>query len=102
VLIILQAPFLVAQAKASTATGGDVTACVEALGRMTMAYTVGVTACPASARWLADKGDLYFSARLGVLSSLLFSVLSWLYHQNPEETINKQARIFSDYLKTSL
>jgi hypothetical protein len=69
---------------------------------------VGVTACPASARWLADKGDLYFSARLGVLSSLLFSVLSWLYlsdskdHQNPEETINKQARIFSDYLKTSL
>lgn len=76
---ILQAAFLVAQATASTATGGDASARAQALGRMTTAYTIGATIGPAMGGWLADRGDLYFSAKLAVVGSLASVVLSLLF-----------------------
>jgi MFS family permease len=105
---VLQAAFLVAQATASTATGGDATARAAALGRMTTAYTVGATVGPALGGWFADKGDLYFSAKLAVLGSLVSVVLSWLYLPNSKNDEQKQKRTieknesFSSSLKASL
>ena len=75
----LQAAFLVAQATAATATGGDAAARAKALGRMTTAYTCGATIGPALGGWLADQGDLYFSAKLAVVGSLVSAILSLMY-----------------------
>jgi MFS family permease len=79
---VFQAAFLVAQATAATTTGGDPTARARALGRMTTAYTVGATIGPALGGWLADHGDLYFSAKLAVVGSLVSLVLSSMFLPN--------------------
>ncbi|KAG7371835.1 arabinose efflux permease family protein [Nitzschia inconspicua] len=76
---VLQAAFLVAQATASTATGGDAAARAQALGRMTTAYTIGATIGPVLGGWLADHGDLYFSAKVAVVGSLVSVILSWAF-----------------------
>ncbi|KAL3912043.1 MAG: hypothetical protein SGILL_007041, partial [Bacillariaceae sp.] len=104
---ILMAAFLVAQATASTATGGDATARAAALGRMTTAYTIGATVGPALGGWLADRGDLYFSAKLAVLGSLASVVLSWLYLPNAKQSKqekgnDKEVSSFTDSLRASL
>lgn len=89
---VLQAAFLVAQATASTATGGDVAARARALGRMTTAYTCGATLGPALGGWLADRGDLYFSAKIAVIGSLASVVLSLLYLPDGNGTVNKNEK----------
>lgn len=96
---ILQAAFLVAQATAATATGGDAAARARALGRMTTAYTIGATIGPAMGGWLADHGDLYFSAKLAVVGSLVSVVLSWMYL--PDTTATKESKTKDENKKPS-
>ena len=86
----LQAAFLVAQATAATATGGDAAARAKALGRMTTAYTCGATIGPALGGWLADQGDLYFSAKLAVVGSFVSAILSLLYLPDAHHASNEK------------
>lgn len=96
---VLQAAFLVAQATAATATGGDPTARARALGRMTTAYTVGATIGPALGGWLADHGDLYFSAKLAVMGSLVSLVLSYMFLPDATAPVTGSAEKQSDNSK---
>jgi predicted MFS family arabinose efflux permease len=96
---VLQAAFLVAQATAATATGGDPTARARALGRMTTAYTVGATIGPALGGWLADQGDLYFSAKLAVVGSLVSLVLSYMFLPDATATVTDSEDDGSDNAK---
>ncbi|CAB9508079.1 22 member 18 [Seminavis robusta] len=79
---MLQAAFLVAQATAANVTGDDNAARARALGRMTTAYTIGATVGPALGGHLASMGDLYFSAKIAVVGSLISVVLSILFLPN--------------------
>lgn len=88
----LQAAFLVAQATAATATGGDAAARAKALGRMTTAYTCGATIGPALGGWLADQGDLYFSAKLAVVGSLASAILSLMYLPDAHASNDKKGK----------
>jgi predicted MFS family arabinose efflux permease len=101
---VLQAAFLVAQATAATATGGDPTARARALGRMTTAYTVGATIGPALGGWLADQGDLYFSAKLAVVGSLVSLVLSLMFLPDTSDNARKEKNpaSISESLQNSL
>uniref|UniRef100_A0A7S3L6Q3 Major facilitator superfamily (MFS) profile domain-containing protein n=1 Tax=Amphora coffeiformis TaxID=265554 RepID=A0A7S3L6Q3_9STRA len=76
---MLQHAFLVAQATAATSCAGNDVARSAALARMTTAYTVGASVGPALGGFLAGHGDMYLSAKLAVVGSLLSVVLSLLF-----------------------
>lgn len=73
---IFQAGFLCAQLSASQVTC-DGPERVKALGRLTMAYTVGMILGPALGGWLGASGDFYFGATIAVYGSLLSVVLTY-------------------------
>jgi len=75
---IFQAGFLCAQLAASQATK-DGTERVQALGRLTVSYTVGSVVGPAIGGWLGSSGDYYFGAKLAVGGSLLSVALTLLF-----------------------
>lgn len=108
---VLQAAFLVAQATAATATEGDAAARAKALGRMTTAYTCGATIGPALGGYLADRGDLYFSAKIAVVGSLVSVILSLMYlpdanapapDNEKDERDEASSSSFSESLRNSL
>mmetsp|Transcript_6468 Transcript_6468/g.10886 ORF Transcript_6468/g.10886 Transcript_6468/m.10886 type:complete len:448 (+) Transcript_6468:95-1438(+) len=72
---ILQAGFLCAQVAASQATS-DGAERVQALGRLTMSYTVGSVLGPTIGGLLGASGDYYLGAKLAVAGSLLSVILS--------------------------
>lgn len=72
---IFQAGFLCAQVAASQATM-DGAERVQALGRLTMSYTVGSVLGPAIGGLLGASGDYYLGAKLAVAGSLLSVVLT--------------------------
>lgn len=74
-----QHAFLVAQAVAATSCVNDDAARAQALGRMTTAYTIGATVGPALGGYLAERGGMYFAAKLAVFGSILSVVLSFLF-----------------------
>lgn len=77
---IFQHAFLVAQAVAATSCANHESARAQALGRMTTAYTIGATIGPALGGYLTEyHGDMYLSAKLAVVGSLVSVVLSMLY-----------------------
>lgn len=78
----VQHGFLVAQSMAATSTAGNDGARATALARMTTAYTIGASIGPALGGFLAGKGDLYVSARLAVVGSLVSVVLSLAFLPN--------------------
>ena len=74
---IFQQGFLCAQLAASQGTK-DGAERVQALGRLTMSYTIGSVLGPAIGGWLGSSGDYYFGAKLaagGSLASVLLTVL---------------------------
>lgn len=75
----LQHAFLVAQAIAATSTAGNDVSRSAALARMTTAYTIGASVGPALGGFLAGHGDMYLSARLAVVGSLVSVVLSLVF-----------------------
>jgi MFS family permease len=86
----LQHAFLIAQAVAATSTAGDDKARAQALGRVTTAYTIGASIGPALGGFLAGHGDLYLSARLAVVGSLVSVVLSLVYLPNASNPNKKE------------
>lgn len=74
---IFQAGFLCAQLAASQATK-DGAERVQALGRLTMSYTIGSVLGPAIGGFLGSSGDYYLGAKLAVGGSLLSAVLTVL------------------------
>jgi OCT family organic cation transporter-like MFS transporter 18 len=72
---IFQAGFLCAQVAASQATM-DGAERVQALGRLTMSYTVGSVLGPTIGGLLGASGDYYLGAKLAVAGSLLSVVLT--------------------------
>ena len=75
---IFQSGFLCAQLAASQATK-DGAERVQALGRLTVSYTVGSVVGPAIGGWLGSSGDYYFGAKLAVGGSLLSVLLTVLF-----------------------
>ena len=74
---IFQQGFLCAQLAASQGTK-DGAERVQALGRLTMSYTIGSVLGPAIGGWLGSSGDYYFGAKLAVggsLASVLLTVM---------------------------
>lgn len=73
---IFQAGFLCAQVAASQATmdGADR---VQALGRLTMSYTIGSVLGPTIGGLLGASGDYYFGAKLATAGSLLSVLLTF-------------------------
>lgn len=74
---IFQAGFLCAQTMMSQITS-DGTDRVTALGRLTMAYTVGSVIGPWAGGYLGRSGDYYFGASLACYGSLLSCALTLL------------------------
>jgi predicted MFS family arabinose efflux permease len=72
---IFQAGFLCAQTTMSQITS-DGTERVTALGRLTMAYTVGTVVGPAVGGYLGSTGDYYYGATLACYGSLLSCLLT--------------------------
>lgn len=85
---IFQAGFLCAQLAATLVTqdGSDR---VQALGRLTVCYTIGSIAGPAIGGFLGASGDYYFGATLAVYGSILSMVLTLLM-PNLEVSINSR------------
>lgn len=91
---------------------GDATSRAQALGRRTTAYTIGATVGPALGGRFADRGDLYFSAKLAVIGSVLSVVLSLLFlpdvaasiteKKKNKKVIEKRFSSFLDSLRDSL
>lgn len=74
---IFQAGFLCAQTAASQATG-DGAERVQALGRLTMSYTIGSVLGPLLGGFMGASGDYYLGAKLAVVGSLLSVALTLL------------------------
>lgn len=81
---ILQAGFLCAQVAASQVTK-DGAERVQALGRLTMSYTVGSVIGPTVGGILGASGDYYMGAKIAVAGSLLSVVLT-LFMTNETST----------------
>jgi OCT family organic cation transporter-like MFS transporter 18 len=82
---IFQAGFLCAQAAVSQ-TANDGTERVQALGFLTMSYTVGSVIGPAVGGFLGASGDYYFGAKIAVAGSVLSMFLTLLM---PDGEVNK-------------
>ena len=74
---VFQAGFLCAQVAASQATT-DGAERVQALGRLTMSYTIGSVIGPTIGGLLGASGDYYLGAKLAVAGSLLSVLLTLL------------------------
>ena len=79
---IFQQGFLCAQLAASQGTK-DGAERVQALGRLTMSYTIGSVLGPAIGGWLGSSGDYYFGAKLAVGGSLASVLLTVLFMPSP-------------------
>ena len=84
---ILQAGFLCAQVAATQATP-DGAERVQALGRLTMSYTVGSVLGPTIGGLLGASGDYYLGAKLATAGSLLSVVLT-LFMKDDESPSHK-------------
>ena len=78
---IFQSGFLCAQVAATHITL-DGTQRIQALGRLTTSYTLGVIVGPAVGGWLGASGDYYAGAKLAVLGSILSIILTFFMEDN--------------------
>eukprot|EP01038_Epipyxis_sp_PR26KG_P007089 gene7089-9674_t len=83
---IFQAGFLCGQVAASQATS-DGADRVQALGRLTMSYTIGSIIGPTVGGFLGANGDYYFGAKLAVAGSILSIFLTFLM---PNDKVNSK------------
>lgn len=74
---VFQMGFLCAQVAASQVTS-DGPERVQALGRLTMSYTVGSVLGPTIGGFLGASGDYYFGAKLAVVGSVISIFLTFL------------------------
>ena len=83
---IFQAGFLCAQSAISetTSDGADR---MQALGRLTVAYTIGSVIGPGVGGFLGSTGNYYFGAQLAVLGSLLSVCLCFFMSPAPRPSI---------------
>ena len=81
---IFQAGFLCAQVGLSQSNKDD-NARTAALGRLTMAYTVGAVIGPSLGGYLGATGDYYYGAKLAVAGSLLSTLLCIFINPPPPE-----------------
>lgn len=94
---IFQAGFLCAQTIMSQITS-DGTQRSTALGRLTLAYTVGMVVGPAAGGFLGSTGDYYFGATLACYGSLLSCAITLLLPRSipPQWSSSSSASVSGD------